>query len=82
MAIPEKPLKLSFDPDALTLDEMAMFEPDQGIRASVFKAFLTKYGNWTPRQIAGLQRRDVLKVWSECIKQLIEITGPKANAGS
>lgn len=82
MAIPAKPLKLSFDADQLTLDEMAMFEPDTGIKASVFKQFLTKYGNWNKREIAGLVRADVVAVWAECIKQLAEATNPKASAGS
>lgn len=82
MAIPEKPLKLSFDPDALTLDEMALFEPDVGIRASVFKGFLAKYGNWSKRELAGLVRADIVAVWVECVRQVTEAISPKAKAGS
>lgn len=81
MAIPDKPLKLTFDPDEFTLDEQALFfESDATFRPSVFKAFLKKYGNWTPRQLDALVRKDVAAVYSECTQQLIAAMLPKGKA--
>lgn len=83
MTIPAETLRLSFDPDELTLDEMSLFmERDATFRASVFKDFITKYGNWSKRQINGLVRKDVLTVYEICIAQIVERLTPKVNGGS
>jgi len=81
VAIPSKPLKLTFDLDELTLDEQTLFmESDAQFKPSVFKAFLEKYSNWSRREIGGLVRRDVGEVYAKCVEQLAAALVPKAKA--
>lgn len=51
MAIPSEQLKLSVDVDALTLDDLELFED---FKVSRFKAFMQAHSNWTAEQIGAL----------------------------
>ena len=74
MAIPETPLKLSFDPDELTLDEMDILHT---YSAKLFKEFVTKYGNWKPKQIGALTRKEWLSLQNDFYDKLLEVLVPK-----
>lgn len=79
MAIPERPLKLTFDPDDLTLPELVMVEGRNGVSATDLMEFIEKYGDWTPEERRKLQRRDVLQVWSSIRRQVRDLLVPKVN---
>lgn len=66
MAIPNEPLKLSVDVDALTLDDLELFESFSVRR---LKAFIADHGNWTAAQVGQLT-----------VKELREIVGPQIGA--
>lgn len=81
MTIPAEPLRLSFDPDELLFTELELIEGRNGASASDLRRFLLKYGNWSPVQVDGLQRKDALAVWREMRRQVYEALAPKANGG-
>ena len=71
MALPDTPLVLNYDPDAVTLDELCLFEPE-GFTATGFRAFLRAHTNWTRAQIGGItvnEMKDVAQQLAEAIQQ-------------
>lgn len=81
MAIPDKPLSLTFDIDELTIDELTLFESDAPFKPSVFKAFLKRYGNWSAAELARIQRKDIAGLYLQCVQKLNEALVPKASGG-
>lgn len=51
MAIPTEPLKLSVDVDALTMDDLELFED---FKVGRLKTFMAAHSNWTAAQIGAL----------------------------
>lgn len=66
MAIPDNPLKLTVDPDALTLDDLELFE---SFSVRGLKAFIAQHSNWTPAEIGALT-----------VKELRDVVGPAIGA--
>lgn len=79
MTTPTTPLTLTFDPEELYLPDLELVEGQKGVSATELRAFLKRYGNWSDAEIDGLQRRDVLQVWSTIRRQIFERLLPKAN---
>ena len=75
MAVPDKPLQLKFDPDNLTLGEVKILDE---YSVSGFRAFMLKYGNWTPEEIDGLTRREWRELMGDFYKAFAEAAAPKA----
>ena len=61
MAIPDKPLEVTIDPDELTLDEVALFEPS-GFTVTGFMQFLAEHTNWTREEIGKIKVREMKEV--------------------
>lgn len=70
MAIPEKPLEVSIDPDALTLDEMCLFDPE-GFSWKGLKAFLADHTNWSAAEVGKLTLTELQAV-TEQMKEAIQ----------
>jgi len=79
MTIPTKPLTLTFDPDELYLPDLEMIEGERGVSATELRAFLKRYGNWSDKELSGLQRKDLREVFALARKQIFERLLPKAN---
>jgi hypothetical protein len=78
MATPSTPLKLSLDTDALTLDELCLFEPD-GFTATGFRKFLLAHTSWTKAEVGGLTVTDLKVVAGQLATAIQEAAVPKAN---
>ncbi len=77
MAIPERPLKLTFDPDELTLNENRVLEGTYGY--GDFREFMLKYSNWTRDEVLNLRRKEVAGLLEQFQAQIREVIFPKAN---
>ena len=78
MAIPDQPLRLSVDADALTLNDLELFE---NFSVKGLKAFMAAHSNYTPAQIGALTVRELREVVGPAIgAALRESAIPKANA--
>lgn len=69
--LPNTPLILNYNPDAVTLDELCLFEPD-GFTATGFRQFLRDHTNWTRSEIGKItvtEMQDVAKQLAEAIQQ-------------
>lgn len=80
MTIPAEPLKLSFDVENLTLDEVEMFQEPEAFRVSTFKRFVAKWSNWTKEQVGALTLGEMKSLAPVIARQLNESISPKATA--
>lgn len=78
MAIPERPLQLTFDTEDLTLGEFKILEGHYTV--GEFRDFLLKYGSWTPAEVLGLKKREIADVSLTFAAALREALVPKASA--
>lgn len=77
MAIPENALVLSIDPDALTLDDIELFED---FKVKKLKAFMAQYSNWTAAQIGKITIAEMREVVSPAIGEALKSSAvPKVN---
>lgn len=79
MAIPDKPLKFSFDPDELTVDEWEIF---YRLNTHNFREFMLRYGNWTAAEVGGLKKRELSEIAGKFYDALMETISPKVSAPS
>lgn len=79
MALPDKALDLTIDPDALTLDDIELFE-DGGFSVRRFKKFLAAHSNWTPDEIGKLTITEFKTVAAQLGDGLKALSVPKANS--
>lgn len=77
MAVPDTPLRLSIDTEALTLGEIALFQGD--FNAPDFIAFLADHGNWTKAEIKRITVRELRQVAGQIGEALKESAIPKAS---
>ena len=77
MTIPSEPLKLEFDTDTLTLDDLALFEAE-GFTVTGFKRFMGKYSNWTAKQVGSLTVDELKDVSLQLAAAIKESMVPKA----
>ena len=77
MAIPSEPLKLAFDTDTLTLDDLALFEAE-GFTVTGFKRFMGKYSNWSSKQVGALTVAELKDVSLTLAVAIKEAMVPKA----
>lgn len=77
MAIPSDALNLTLDPDALTLDDLELFED---FKVKKLKAFMAKYSNWTAAQIGALTIAELRDTVAPALADAIRSAAvPKAN---
>lgn len=76
MAIPNKPLELKIDAEAMPLDEYELFEPG-GFSIKKFKAFMGKYSNWTAAEAGQLTRGELKSVVEKIAALFREDSVPK-----
>lgn len=77
MAVPTEALTLKFDPDELTLGELQILNT---YSVDLFRAFVSRYGNWTEKQIDALTRREWRALHGEFYEKLLDVFVPKVNA--
>lgn len=74
MAIPDRPLVVSLDPDEMTVNDLCLFEPG-GFTVTAFRAFLVAHTNWTDAEIGNLKVKE-LKDVAEQLKQKLNAAVP------
>lgn len=78
MAIPSEPLNLSLDVDALTLDDLELFE---SFSVKGLRAFMSEHGNWTNAQIGKITVKELREIVAPQIGAALKDAAlPKANA--
>jgi hypothetical protein len=83
MTMPNEPLglKLPADLDDWLIGDLEMFETGT-FTISSFKAMVTKYSNWTPKEINQLTRREMRAVLPQLYDKFLELAVPKANGAN
>ncbi len=82
MTTPTTPLELTLPPTSdLLLDDMQLFEPG-GFTVKAFKAFMTRYSNWTPTIVGGLTQTEARAVIRQVKAKLNENAVSKETAAS
>lgn len=80
MATPLAPLKLSLPPaEKMKLDDLELFE-DGGFTIRGFKAFMTRYSNWSAAEVGQLELGQMRGLAEQIRDALNESAVPKANA--
>jgi hypothetical protein len=80
--IPDKPLALALPAaEELTLDDLQLFEAD-GFTVRGFKAFISRYSNWTAADVGKLSLKEVKEVTLQLKDALNDSAVPKATSAS
>ena len=85
MTIPEKALVLeNFDLNALTLDEMALFDQDNvGIGTlNKLRLFLIQHGNWTAAEVGAVTVGELGQVGAQLTEAIRSAAVPLASSTS
>ena len=84
MTIPDKPLKIEFDANELTLDDWALFDPeDQGISTpNRLRKFLIAYSSWTREEIGQIKTKEMEEVAKMVITAVEKVAVPLASSPS
>ena len=70
MAIPEKALEVTLDPDEITLGELMLFEPG-GFTIGGFVEFISDNTNWTLEEAKGLKVKEMKQV-TEMLREALQ----------
>lgn len=87
MAIPQKPLELNLDPDALTLDDIELLHWDTAptdVREMIqfghlFRQFLIAHTNWSEREVGALTASEIGEVSAQVRKGMGQSAVPLAS---
>lgn len=85
MTIPDKPLDIEFDANELTLDDWALFDPeDQGISTpNRLRKFLIAYSkSWTREEIGKIKTKEMEEVAKQVIAAVEKVAVPLASSPS
>jgi len=85
MTIPAKPLEIEFDANELTLDDWALFDPDdQGISTpNRLRKFLIAYSkSWTREEIGQIKTKELEEVAKMVIMAVEKVAVPLASSPS
>ena len=77
MALPTTPLKVNFDHNEVTLDELCLFEPD-GFSTVGFRAFLIAHTSWTRKEIGAVKVTELKDLAEQLAEKFKEISVPLA----
>jgi hypothetical protein len=76
MAIPAEPLKLSVEPEQMTLNDLELFEG--GFTVKGFKAFMAGHSNWSAAQVGLITVAEMKQVTEQIREALKDSALPKA----
>ena len=60
--IPEALLTISMETDDLTLDDVALFDTEDGFSVFKFRKFLLRYGSWSKEQVGKIKIKELEQV--------------------
>lgn len=82
MTVPDKPLEIDFDANEMTLDEWALFDPeDQGISTpNRLRKFLIAHSNWTREEIGQIKTGELEQVTKQLVAAVQKVAVPLATS--
>ncbi len=82
MAIPERPLEIDFDANEMTLDEWALFDPeDQGLSTpNRLRKFLIAHSSWTKEEIGKIKTSELEQVTKQLVAAVQKVAVPLASS--
>jgi hypothetical protein len=85
MAIPERKLEFNdFDPGELTLDELAMFDPeDAGIGTfNKLRKFLIDHSSWTAAEVGKIKAKELESITGQIMEAIERVVVPLESSSS
>lgn len=79
--IPKAALEMKLPvPDDMTLDDLEMLFEAGGAKPARFKEFMSRYSNWTEKEVGRLTRKEAREIFDKIVSDVLESLIPKGNA--